>query len=119
MEGFSKKTKEWCERQHYTREGQATEVEFSQVAHRIFGTFFINTMTLEEIVEVANCMILARLRPKPEAPKEEPTVENGGYTFIEDAAPDTICGEKGVPHRMKRWSCYDTQCINPGCNHKI
>ena len=114
MEGFTKKTTEWCERQHYTREGQATEKEFSEVAHRMFGAFFTSSLSLEEIVAVTNCMILARLLPKP-----EPRADAGVFTFECEAAPDTICGEKGVPHRMKRWSSYDTVCINTGCNHKI
>jgi hypothetical protein len=85
MEGFTKKTNEWCDKQHYTREGQATETEFSEVAHRLFGTFFLNSMSLEEIVAVTNCMILARLRPKPEpAPDAERNAVNANLDRLID-----------------------------------
>ena len=40
-------------------------------------------------------------------------------TFVCDATPDTVCGKKGVQHRMKRWNCYSTTCLNEGCNYKI
>lgn len=62
MEPFDKKVEDFCERQHYTRTGAITEEEFSQVAFRLHGAFFLSSMSLAEVVNVANCTLLARLR---------------------------------------------------------
>lgn len=29
------------------------------------------------------------------------------------------CEKHGIPHRMRRWNCYSTTCLNPGCKEKI
>jgi hypothetical protein len=29
------------------------------------------------------------------------------------------CGEEGIPHKMKRWNCFHTSCINEGCLYSI
>ena len=39
--------------------------------------------------------------------------------FPMSAHPKSVCGKKGIDHRMKRWNCYSTTCINDGCNERI
>jgi hypothetical protein len=46
-------------------------------------------------------------------------IKDKDFTYETKAAKDTPCGMKGIPHKMKRWNCYDTSCINPGCMYSI
>lgn len=48
-------------------------------------------------------------------PIQEP--ETWDYELVADK--DTVCGQKGIKHRMKRYNCYDTSCINEECDHWI
>lgn len=45
--------------------------------------------------------------------------ESLDYTYECKASLDTECGKQGIVHKMKRWNCYYTSCINPGCNYSI
>ena len=60
MDDFSDRVKKFVADQHYTRTGPITEEEFSQVAFRLYGCFFTRDLTLERIVEISNCALLAR-----------------------------------------------------------
>jgi hypothetical protein len=40
-------------------------------------------------------------------------------TYEQNAEQGTYCGDHGIKHKMKRWDCYRTECVNKGCNYKI
>ena len=45
--------------------------------------------------------------------------DNLSFNFERPADTKSACGKVGIPHRMKRWNCYDTRCVNPRCSFKI
>ena len=50
-----------------------------------------------------------RYRHRVEDMHEIPCDMNGG----------TVCGQKGRPHQMIRFNCYDTLCVYEGCEGHI
>jgi hypothetical protein len=48
----------------------------------------------------------------------EEWVDNQNYTFLSDSK-EGKCGAEGKQHKMKRWNCYHTSCINKGCDYYI
>ncbi|WP_426994436.1 hypothetical protein [Methylomonas sp. CM2] len=58
---FTQSVIDFCEEQNYKRDGSITEEEFSQVAFRLYGCFTTADLSLENMVEIANCALLARL----------------------------------------------------------
>ncbi len=63
-EEFSPEVIDFCVSENYHREGPVTEEEFSRVAHKLYGIFFMKDLSLDRIVEVTNCALLARIRKK-------------------------------------------------------